>query len=66
MNCGTCKHWALVGRLGQHGYGQCAMRPEPIRSAFTTSAQNMCRLGKFKKAEPAVVQAREFAQGQIL
>ena len=47
MNCGTCAHWRLVGSLGQAGYGQCQARPEQHRAAYTTSAINVCRLGKF-------------------
>jgi len=36
-----------VGSLGQAGYGQCQARPEQHRAAYTTSAINVCRLGKF-------------------
>jgi len=47
MTCGTCTHWRLEGPLAQHGYGQCQARPEQLRTAHTTSAQNQCRTGKF-------------------
>lgn len=47
MTCATCQHWKLQGPLAQHGYGQCMQRPEQQRAAFTTSGQNVCRLGKF-------------------
>ena len=47
MTCATCTHWRLEGPLAQHGYGQCQQRPIQQRAAITTSAQNVCRLGKF-------------------
>lgn len=47
MNCGTCTHWRLQGPLAAHGYGQCAARPEQLRSAITTTAQATCRIGRF-------------------
>lgn len=47
MTCGTCTHWRLQGALAQHGYGECLARPEQERAGITTSAQNVCRLGKF-------------------
>lgn len=47
MTCGTCTHWRLQGSLAPHGYGQCQARPEQLRAALTTSAGNVCRLGKF-------------------
>jgi len=50
MTCATCTHWRLVGSLGQAGYGQCQARPEQHRAAYTTSAINVCRLGKFVAA----------------
>lgn len=66
MNCGTCKHWTLVGDLGQQGYGQCAARSEPYRSAVTTGAQVICKIGKFEKAPIKVVQARGAQGGTLL
>jgi hypothetical protein len=47
MTCGTCTHWRLTGPLAQHGYGQCLARPEQLRQAITTTAGNVCRMGKF-------------------
>jgi hypothetical protein len=65
-NCGTCRHWDLAGTLGQHGYGQCAKRVLHLREAITTSAQHICRIGKFSKAEPKVVREREMTGGPLL
>jgi len=50
--CGSCQSWNLEGPLAQHGYGQCQARPEQLRAAITTSAQNVCRLGKFVAIVP--------------
>jgi hypothetical protein len=47
QTCGQCKSWHLAGPLVQHGYGQCAARPEQLRAAITTTEQNVCRTGKF-------------------
>lgn len=47
MTCGTCTHWRLEGPLAKHGYGQCQARPVQLRTAHTTAAQNVCRVGKF-------------------
>lgn len=47
MTCGRCTHWLLAGPLARFGYGQCLARPAHQREAFTTSAQNACRLGRF-------------------
>lgn len=47
MTCGTCTHWRLQGALAQHCYGQCMARPEQLRASHTTSAANVCRIGKF-------------------
>lgn len=67
MNCGTCKHWDLAGSLGQQGFGRCKARPPGyLRDGCTTSAQNICRIGKFAKADPKVVKQREQAQGSLL
>ena len=67
MNCGTCKHWNLSGSLGQHDYGKCDARPEgALKQALSTGAQNVCRLGKFEKADPKVVRRRELAGGSLL
>lgn len=66
MNCGTCKHWSLVGELGQQGYGQCAARKEPYRSAVTTSAQAECRIEKYQKAPANALRERENTQGGLL
>lgn len=66
MNCGTCKHWNPQGELGRMGFGQCKARTEPIRSAITTPAQTMCRIGKFAKATPDAIKQREHAQGALL
>ena len=52
MTCATCTHWRLEGPLAQHGYGQCMQRPIQQRAAITTSAQNVCRLGKFLAIVP--------------
>ncbi|WP_431276250.1 hypothetical protein ACQ858_08350 [Variovorax ureilyticus] len=66
MNCGTCKHWSPEGELGRMGFGICKARQEPHRSAITTSAQAMCRIGKFAKADRQQLQQREHAQGTLL
>ncbi|WP_185868047.1 hypothetical protein [Variovorax sp. DXTD-1] len=50
MTCANCQHWRLVGSLGQAGFGQCAVRHEQLRTAITTPAQSVCRLGKFAAA----------------
>jgi hypothetical protein len=47
VTCQQCTHWHLTGPLAQHGFGQCAARPEQLRAAITTTAQNVCRTGKF-------------------
>lgn len=66
MNCGTCKHWCLVGDLGQQGLGQCAAREEPYRSAITTPAQTICRIEKYQKAPASVLRQRENGEGTLL
>ena len=66
MNCGICKHWDLVGELGQQGHGQCAARPMPMRVAITTSAQALCRIDKFAKAPSKVLRDRENSGGTLL
>lgn len=67
MNCGTCKFWNLVGALGEQGFGQCDARTDrEHRMAITTSAQAMCRIGKFAKAEPKIIRSREKQIGAIL
>ncbi|QRF55322.1 hypothetical protein [Variovorax paradoxus] len=50
MTCGSCTHWLLQGALAQHGYGECLARPEQERAGRTTSAQNVCRIGKHAPA----------------
>lgn len=59
MNCGTCKHWSPEGELGRMGHGLCKARPEPYRAAVSTSAQAMCRIGKFVKAPASALRERE-------
>jgi hypothetical protein len=60
QTCGVCKFWDLAGSLGQQGYGRCKARPPGfLREGCTTSAQHICRIGKFARAETRVVQARE-------
>lgn len=61
MNCGTCKHWDLRDSpLRAHGYGRCKVDPnEAMRAGRTFSAQNICRIGKFAKAEVKVIARRE-------
>lgn len=61
MNCGTCKHWNLKGSpLRQYGYGQCKVDPnEAMRTGRTMSAQNVCRIEKFSKADVKVIARRE-------
>lgn len=66
MNCGTCTHWNPEGELGRMGHGVCQARPEPYRTAVTTSAQADCRIGKFQKAPAQVLRQRENAQGTLL
>lgn len=66
MNCRQCKHWTLVGELGQMGYGQCAARPLPARLGITTAAQTTCRVGEFSKAPVKVLGERERAGGALL
>lgn len=64
--CGSCKHWTLVGELGQMGYGQCAARPMPERAGITTAAQTTCRVQKYQKAPASVLRERENAEGRLL
>lgn len=46
--CGSCKHFDIPGsKLGDVGYGHCEARPAHVRKAFFTSAENVCRVGKF-------------------
>ena len=61
MNCGTCKHWNLKGSLMRsHGFGQCKADPdEAMRAGRTHSAQALCRLDKFVRADIAVIARRE-------
>jgi hypothetical protein len=61
MNCGTCKHWNLKGSpMRAHGFGQCKADPdEAMRAGRTHSAQAICRLDKFVKADIAVIARRE-------
>lgn len=66
MNCGTCAHWNPVGDLAKHGHGQCEARPEPYRTAISTSAQAQCRIGKFQQAKPQQLRQRENAGGLLL
>lgn len=67
MNCGTCKLWNLAGTMGQQGFGQCLGRTNEVhRASITTSAQNECRIGKWVKADPKTVKAREAAGGALL
>jgi hypothetical protein len=49
--CGQCKHHDITPDL--HGYGLCNARPVELRRAHWTSAENVCRTGKFEaKARP--------------
>ena len=61
MNCGTCTHWNLKDSpLRAHGFGLCKVQPDPaLRAAKTTGAQNVCRLGRFAKADVKVIARRE-------
>jgi hypothetical protein len=62
MNCGNCAHWNLTTgpQMGVHGFGRCDARPPgAMRDAITTSARNICRLGKHQPAPIAVVRQRE-------
>lgn len=47
--CGNCAHHRLDGPLAKHGYGHCAVRPNPaMRAGLATSAQATCRIGLFE------------------
>ncbi len=60
-NCGTCGNWSLsTSPLRQHGYGLCKADPDKAtRAGRTFSPQNVCRMGKFVKAETVVIVRRE-------
>jgi len=68
MNCGTCKHWNLADQsYARFGYGKCdARKHEADRLAIATSSQNVCRIGKFAKADPKVVAQREKEMASLL
>lgn len=52
--CGRCANWELTGALGKCGYGTCAVRPNhAMRAGLTTSAQCVCRIGRFVPIVPA-------------
>lgn len=51
--CGQCRHHDLSGDLGVHGYGTCNARPETVRKAMFTCAENRCRIGKFQPKKAA-------------
>lgn len=61
MNCGICRNWDLKDSpLRAHGFGRCKVDPnEAMRAGRTFGPQNVCRLGKFVKAETAVIVRRE-------
>lgn len=68
MNCGTCKNWNLKGSPTRNvGFGLCIVDPNPLmRAGRTLNPQNICRIGKFEKAEPAVIARREKEGAVIL
>lgn len=56
MKCQDCQFWSMqTSALRQYGYGQCRADPKPGHSL---SAVNVCRIGKFKPAEPRVIERR--------
>lgn len=61
MNCAQCKNWDLRDSpLRQHGFGRCKADPdEMMRAGRTFSARNVCRIGRFEKADVKVIARRE-------
>lgn len=68
MNCGTCKHFDLKNSPTRSvGFGLCQAETNPMmRAGRTLNPQNICRLGKFEKADPRAIVKREKELGVIL
>ncbi|WP_225784681.1 hypothetical protein [Xenophilus sp. Marseille-Q4582] len=58
--CINCDHWDLKGSpLRSEGFGHCKVEPNDLlRKAKTTSAQNVCRLDRFKPATQRAIDNR--------
>lgn len=53
MNCGACRHWDLSHALGKLGFGRCKVQTnQMLRDRHTTSAQCICRIGRFVPIKP--------------
>lgn len=71
MTAQTCQHrasWNLKGSsLCAMGFGQCKAEPNEVtRAAKSLAAGNLCRIGRFTPAEPAVVARRAKELGVVL